>query len=305
MIKMKEERLPESLSSEVYHYTNTQRALNIINSNKFYLTSNLGTSADQIGGSEKYYYLSVSRVKWGGYARSDFYEKRSAVILVLDGRRFNHRYKGGAVDYWGREFRKGSISKHYKLRNDENEERVFSDKPSIPSAIDYIKEVHVYLNPDSSEYDRYAHTLIKVASENNIDTYYYMGDDKSFKLLNKNKAHKDIPYERGLRGFTKFVGAVLDNDILEIKDSEWYFLLNYIAESARDEEDVKLYVKDNRQLRDRISSVEADIHNLRSADIGARVYLHRLTRYMKKLKVRSMNELTIKLILELRKLDER
>ena len=47
----------------------------------------------------KPFYLSTSRIKFGGYATK--FNETDICTLVLDGDKFNQRYEGNSVDFWG------------------------------------------------------------------------------------------------------------------------------------------------------------------------------------------------------------
>ena len=134
--------MKEGLSSIVYHNTHIDNCLDILKTNRFELTTMLGTGSDKF--SDKFYYMSFSRVKFGGYAYT--LPDNNIVTLILDGSRFNQRYKAGPVDYWGPEFKKAGREQSIELgmRQDENEERIFTDDPFIPNAKKYIFGIQIY-----------------------------------------------------------------------------------------------------------------------------------------------------------------
>ena len=95
--------LKESVSSIVYHTTYPYKAVEICKSNQFILSSSLGTKSDRnLQPDYKPFYLSTSRIKFGGFAMS--LSNTTICTLVLDGNKFNQRYSGGSVDYWGEEW---------------------------------------------------------------------------------------------------------------------------------------------------------------------------------------------------------
>ena len=184
--------LTEAVSKEVYHFTHNP--LDVLKINKFNLHSAISsTDTDKFNPKKKYYDFSVSRIKFSGYARSKTYGGTLNSILVLDGEKLNHNYHGKAVDYWGREYRTSEVGdKERRMKYDENEERIFTDKPFIAPASKYIKEIHIYFSEDKMDekefYDttRKVREIAKLAKVKGIPTYIH-DELSSFKLLKKDK----------------------------------------------------------------------------------------------------------------------
>ncbi len=149
--------LSESLTSIVYFYCNINTLTDILTTNQFHLESNLGTSADQIPHTKGYhYFFSTSRIFYGGYVRGNL--RDGGVIITLNGDKFNERYHSVPVDYWGEDYRKGareSGDNNTYFRNDENEDRILSNKENIPNAIDYIIAVDYCVWSEYSKKDSY------------------------------------------------------------------------------------------------------------------------------------------------------
>lgn len=292
----------ESISKIVYHGTYVDRLYEILRTNEFQLTSNLGTSSDQIGG-DYFYYLSVSRIKFGGYMRQ--FSMSNVVNIVLDGDKFNHRYKGGPVDYWGREFRSVGSSES-KLRNDENEERIFSDKDSIPNATSYMKEIHISVSDkiakDEDEYyellvDNDSYLLYKkiarMALSEGIPVYFY-ANPSAFKTLDKRKAKSDIVKPDLLNAI---VYAYNNWTIKDLENSsDFPYPLNDFMRS------IKYYMEypDYGFDKDTISKIKNDIHNARSSS-DERQNIAKVTNIMRKEKVRNIEDLLIKVVDKIQK----
>jgi hypothetical protein len=104
----------ESVSSIVYHSTQLYRAAQILNDSRFRLAASSGTETElALQKSNKPYYLSTTRSKVGDYTLHQFY--KDGVVFVLNGDWFNYNYKGGPVDYWGRNRSQGDgIKGRYK-----------------------------------------------------------------------------------------------------------------------------------------------------------------------------------------------
>ncbi|MFW6225420.1 MAG: hypothetical protein ACOC3V_00510 [bacterium] len=298
MITIKK-NIKESVSSIVYHATSIQNCLDILKTNKFELTTSLGTSADQHG--EKFYYFSLSRIKHGGYLRSML--KGSAVNLVLDGSKFNQRYKGTPVDYWGRNWRR-NVSKDQALKNDENEERIISDDPYIPNAVSYIKEIHICFSNENYEMEKdkekiyetlvehYNYRDIKkismLALNEGIDVYLYY-NPKHFVLHDKRKTiDPHTGYDLGyIKAIIKADQASTWSELQKIDDDKVYTIRNILS-SYYDYKDMK-YVYGFESFK---KSLESEIHNIRKDNKNL---ISKLTNIMKKYRVRNFEELFIAL----------
>ena len=142
---MKIEHILEGISQKLYHLTDIGNAAKILATNRFRLTPDIGTKSEIAlrSSKKKVYYLSTAR-----NLSSDFFQKSSrmsGVIFVLDGQKLAHNYSGGPVDYWGPDFRKIDPTRH------EMEDRIFSAKPYIENASEYIKEIHVLLSEKANK----------------------------------------------------------------------------------------------------------------------------------------------------------
>jgi hypothetical protein len=165
------EKLNESLSRIVYHYTNIHSALKILSSGQFELSSVLGSIEQSYAPKDHLYFLSTTRTRQGGYHD---YIGNQAVLFVLDGNWFNNHYISRPVDYW--ENRNPSLAHH---RKHEAEDRVFSREPTIP--IDGVVAVHIYIDPKSDpEVRARARQALIAAKRRGIDTYFYT-DPKAWR----------------------------------------------------------------------------------------------------------------------------
>lgn len=181
------ELITEGLSPVLYHYTNTNAALDIIKSNSFKLAASSGThSEEQLRSGDRVYYLSTTRHKMGGYHLDN---NLTGVMLNLDGKKLGERYKGKPVDYWGPDWY-GAGRKGYETR--EAEDRVYSVEPRIPNAKQYIQEVHVLFSEQGQKYHKEKagvrnRRLLIAAKAAGIPVYIYE-DPKAWLIQNKSKA---------------------------------------------------------------------------------------------------------------------
>lgn len=162
-------RSESSATPILFHYTKLGSVLEMLRSNEIALTTGIGTPADNALG-KTFYYLSMSRTRLGEYhIRRD---NQGAVLLTLNGDLLNQRYKTKPVDYWGED------SRIYKKGAYEQEDRLFSNKPTIPNARKYIMSIDL-LMPDKGLFDKrfskklQMRELLKTCLVNKISCHIY------------------------------------------------------------------------------------------------------------------------------------
>jgi hypothetical protein len=184
--------ISESLSPVVYHFTQLDNALSILKDKQFELSASFGSDDDKF---PHRYYLSVA------YAIKERNQKN--VLFVMDGKKFNEKYKGEPYVYWSGFWTKSANP------NDEAEERILSNEPYIKmeDPYDYIKEIHIllgnyqkyddvkdleYWSKEYQDWERWyekaqkpVHRLEKIASLFQIPVFIY--DNEKF-YLQRNKA---------------------------------------------------------------------------------------------------------------------
>lgn len=286
------QKLNEGLSPTLFHTTTIGKFIDIIKTNEFQTTTNLGTSADQIG-SDKFYYFSTSHTYFGGYART--LPMDHIVTIQLDGRKLGQRYKGSPVDYWGPEFRQHATGEQ-KLRNDENEERIFTDDPEIPNALKYIEAVYMCLSDESGvpedeayikayehPYSSQIREVARYLKNKGVDVYIFI-DPKDFQSRNTRKSITDGLSRVLVRDLEAFV---------QIAENIEKFARGKEAEN-RDQRDLLQKLKRSGLDRSEIRVLNSDIHNARGS-MGGRDLIHRLTKQLKRWKVKSIEQLAEKL----------
>ena len=183
------EFITESLSRIAYHYTNILAARQILNSGQFELSSGLGSVEQQYMPRGKYYFLSTTRTRTGGY--HDIIGS-SAVLFVLDGDWFNSHYKTRPVDYW---LNRSPDQQHHRAH--EAEDRVFSSEPTIP--IDGVTAVHIYVSSDAEpQIKALARQTLIAAKRRDIPTFFYQ-DKKSWRLLDTRRTTSGVLPGQDLR----------------------------------------------------------------------------------------------------------
>jgi len=179
----------ESVSSIVYHFTSLPNAAEILKNNHFRLTASSGTKTERDLARGKEYYLSTTRSKVGDYTLHQFH--KSGLVFELNGDWFNQRYKGGPVDYWGK-----NSGRYYgqgiQGRYSEMEDRVFSNEPYIPfpkNPKELIKSIHILwqMKPTETQLNEYLRTILIRAKQLSIPYYIYEGEHE-FVLQDTRRA---------------------------------------------------------------------------------------------------------------------
>lgn len=248
------------LSPVLYHYTSVSATAKILDSDRFELSTSIGTESEEdLRVKQKFYYLSTTRHKLGGFHKNAGH----GVLLVLDGKALNQNYTGKAIDYWGENFRKIDPTKF------EAEDRVWSREPYIEPASKYITEVHVIdetLEKDAPEDSRgnYLKRALKklliTAKKQGIPAYVYT-DRSAFKTLNKAKA-------KTLEELDLKTGPKEEPDWPRVERrsrlSPWIELY-YKTNKNELSKDAKYTQRSlNSGYRDKMSGLKNDIHNNKS-----------------------------------------
>lgn len=315
MKTFKEHILNEGISDIVYHYTYMSKLTEILKSNKFKLTTDASGGAETgLGKKGKWYFLSTTRHKLGGYnlRAGDGY-----VMIKLDGRKLAQKYKGGPVNYWS------DVGGNPAEK--EAEDRIWHSEQFIDNATQYILEVHSlqeteekYFNsmdhlfwekdengdpiPPEPEYkpERYKtdesvarqlRALWMELIKKKIPHWFYK-DRKNFLLQNKSKAVKiDIsaiklaekPIEywwrsiRGRRVFIPYQEAYYKKDYKQLS-----------KEGRRFVDALEYAEKGSTRYDELITSLSNDIHNNKSDSS-----VQKIVDIFKKLEIRTPEEFII------------
>jgi hypothetical protein len=173
---MLEQLLSEGASDIMYHFTSNAGAVNILQTDEFFLTPIVGSKRDAEINDGKFYYLSTTRSRSSGF-------NLGRCLLVLDGRKLKQNHKFKPVNYF---------SSYNGNKNSEQEDRIISDKPTVKNASKYILEIHVLLNnvdTSNNGIDQVVLNLRDLCKEKNIKFYAY-SDSASFR--GKRDSVKDI-----------------------------------------------------------------------------------------------------------------
>lgn len=282
---MRYKELLEGISNILYHSTGLHNVEKILAENAFRLTPDVGNTSEKEHrtSQKKIYFLSLSRSKMGKYHYpvSEFAVGQS--LIVLDGRKLmNAGFSGRPIEYWG------------FGDKDEMEDRIFSEKPTIPNANKYISEIHTYFrynDRDDKERDAMYITLLRrvyrQCAQLGIDLYIY-NDVKYFNLLDKRHASRkvsdlkmEVPAPQSYRSSFRRRNPFSDLMELLALDNE-----DSLSKSAKK----KLYNMAGWYKDDTIRGIQANIHNSKT-DEHDRPKLDALIAEMKKLKIYDVADL--------------
>lgn len=285
-----------SVTSVVYHATGPHSVYEMLKENAIHLTTDLGTECDQLGKRKKFapYFFSTSRIKYGGFSRS-FSNKGNRANLVIDGNALNQKYHGGPVDYWGPSFRPPTAELHTRLRNNENEDRIYSPDPYLKPLSKYVKEIHVFISKVSNrlfiqniaskdineeeqalkDFKMYRE-MTELSAAHNIKIFFYT-EFEPFKLLDKRKALKADRFLRRSSG----------DDLKSIVE---LFEAKVGAELSDPASTTAYHCKYDRN-GDTKRRLLSEFHNAKSGTRAEKVLLDKVVLYMRKYKLRNIDDI--------------
>ena len=170
----------------LYHYTDKRALLNILRTGNLALSTGRAMGVEAKFLSEKNFFASFTRSRFGGYHHRDggqvsHYDTR--VMITLDGNKLSDREKIVPVDYYGH---RGDTDE-YSARQKEYEERLTSNKPEIPF-LKFIKRVDLIQPAVGGEKETYGADKGKFKLKPNERLAKMLGS-----IIKKKKKHK-IPY---------------------------------------------------------------------------------------------------------------
>jgi hypothetical protein len=309
----------ELTEATAHLWHSTGGSVEIIKTNTFQLTFSGGTQADNR--SDKYhFYLSCSRIPDGGYTHGDS-KTGVQVNLELDGQKLAQNYRIDPIKYWGDWTVKASEPES-RRRYDENEDRIWSRKPTIPDARKYIVTAHVYLPPVREDYmwnqeqkknvPKLSHdytsgpqhprifSIFEMAQTSGVPFLFY-NNFKAYKLADRRRAieidfskisldDKDEykPFYSSEESDDREVERVVGDEVYGLKPMiDW-------LENPASPESKRMYWK-RYCYGDFWRSAECDVHNARQTKLPkTQEQLGRLSRLMRKRGVSSIKDLVLK-----------
>ena len=265
-LKLYEQFVNESATSDLYHFTYSSKVENILKTNKLYLTSNIGSPSDKLGSKD--YYMSFTRTKSNkkGYGAS--YQNPGSVRLNMDGRKLNQRHKFVTVDYWQSP---RDVKTMINSNTDEMEERLVSNNNEIDNANKYIKSIDIY------EEDGIVSKVI-IDESNRLGIKLNVFDNKrdfsSARSERTVEPKEKVEVEDGyssnhsdIWSFVELIGALSynreDKDMIISSASKIEEIKNFEEQIKKyhDKLDYNLRPNDNYSLTDLSSSLSATVQN--------------------------------------------
>lgn len=260
--------LSEGSSDILYHFTYTPRTVEILKNNKINLTATMGSKADFNVNRENLFFFSMTRSKSSGYSRGD-------TRLVIDARKLKNNHKIIPIDYW--QYSKSrsdytSTSDYVNaLKNNEQEERLISNKAEIENASKYILEIHILKDRTN---DEYVNRIAILANLYGIPIFVYE-NEKNWK-----NEKKPIPYFPNYDKFSIEDDNRINNDHLRLaalmsyRDNKIYNIITqYLSDNPDNIDEFNKIFEKEKNNYFRVGAVydyefkrvyENIIHNLRS-----------------------------------------
>lgn len=299
----------ESMSDVLYHFTRTESLVNMLRDNEINLTMAVGSRSDLDINMGRFFFLSMQTTRNSGYG----YRRTLPVMLVMDGRALNSKYKGGPVDYW-------QSSGNYKVKHDmdEFEQRLVANKGTIPFDKN-VREVHVLVDESSNDDMKLASAAKRHAEKMGMPIFFY--NDKVAYFNNAKGRAIDVdpdaedPAENDwlLRdyGAMEILGLIAGTDkgvaeklADEIISSRFPSMVkkHQSKTEKQSKEDIMRFFEDFADkwrlaypsefwLQDMYSSVSADIHNARdSRNKMVRWAFEKLVTDMRRIKAKDLKD---------------
>ena len=177
--------LNEMLSSKCYHFTTLNGLLRILKTNTFLLKTDVVSDTEHWEDKPRHrFFMSTTRVRDGRFGYNRFINKNSMLVrITLNGDLLNANYRGKPVNwkmhnnkikgYFSNLRSAESIKSSSMYDPDgrraqiqpfvENEDRVYSNKPSIPNADRYIERIDIltYLSSNFADIDTQAMDILQ------------------------------------------------------------------------------------------------------------------------------------------------
>ena len=184
--------LRENISSRVYHFTSFNSMYKIAVEDRFILSSSYAHSSDDMD-NKRHFFISLTRQKDARLGYSDGHDVR----ITFNGDKLNERFKGKAIDYWGKNLGlhsyyngvRGEKNISPTQRSTENEDRLFHTDPVIENIHQYIDRIDILLdvvNEKTLGYSKY----MKMTKCGRVMFFY--DNEKDFNYQTKNTINDKI-----------------------------------------------------------------------------------------------------------------
>jgi hypothetical protein len=234
----------EGISPIVYHHTNLKNLQSILANNRIELSPGGFTKDVEVEKGKGGYFLSTARTRTGSF----HVNKSTGALIKLDGRKLSNNLSGKAIDYYTQSMRK------YNPQGFEQEDRIFSHKPTIENFSNYILRIDILVpDTDDKQYKQLAYNAYSFGKKNNIDVNLY-ADKKNFIAGSKNT----IPFNDIIKMNTRSTGVEdTRRQMTEKETKELTFIYKALAFDDFD----KLSSEEQRFLKDYLRYFEAEKNN--------------------------------------------
>lgn len=269
LINIFEEVLNEGSSPILYHFTNTDRLNNILDTNSLYLTPNANPDrAEDTKG--KGYFMSFTRSNSIRQGYGTKFRKEGSVRLKLDGIKLANNNKIIPLDYW--QWPKDVSTMKNNPSGDEMEDRLVSNNDEIPNANKYIISIDIFVGEkgiNSNIVNKLKELGIKVNYFDDINSFASGRPEKSVAPNIKDE-EKDEEKDRSLY-LDAIIGALtykepeiserVLNVLKTMVPTETYNRI--IADIKGYHEKLNNYLRPNNDfwLSDIAAGLSADLHN--------------------------------------------
>lgn len=238
----------------LYHFTQAYKATQILKENRFLLSMADAAESDQIINKGKLFFLSLTRTRSNAFA-----DKQHGVMFEMDGRALENRYKLEPMDYWG--------DHNYS----EAEERLLTDKPSIPAS-PFIIAVHINLGRNDD--GKYLRDIVMSCMQRKISVFAY---DNQKDMISMRKERRVPMNDPRLLAKSKIITGGYSSRSGRDNVMPWLQLLHAVinksvpkllAQKDREVEYIYGKVRDTRgdryYLAETVVGLRNDIGNIRS-----------------------------------------
>lgn len=154
----------EGISDILFHRTGFSNVVSILENNEFKLRPTFAKPIEQEYAKKKtdLYFISTARTK-----NSKYISDSSSPIITLDGRKLKQNYSGYGMDYFGPRWREAGGGEY------EQEDRIFSQTPTIPNAKKYILMIELVMNNTGSNQAASIFKIYGMAKKSGIPIKFY------------------------------------------------------------------------------------------------------------------------------------
>ncbi len=268
---LREALLTEGATPILYHFTTTNRLLNILDTNSFYLTPTVASKSDQNKGAN--YFMSFTRTKSNKHGYGTKFRSPNSVRIKVDGQKISQNNKVIPIDYW----QYPRTPELMKQGGDEMEDRVISNKNEITNANKYIISIDVFISEkgiEQSVIDKANELNIKINFYNNLADFTNGNPSKAIEptiktVSNKREERLRLPeYTMGLLAYREpNIKEMLLNDLKNKYKVGDEVLKFYDGTMERYSEKLDYNLKDNDfTLTDLTASIGSELHNNKTSD---------------------------------------